>query len=261
LAVFIVILTVPLGFLIMRRIVEPVNELAGAVASFASGNLSARSTVRRRDEIGKLADGFNRMADQHQRNHEQLVTLNAELEERVHQRTRQLHELAARDPLTALYNRRHFAEVLVSRFHEARRYGTPLSCLMMDLDDFKLVNDNFGHHTGDELLLVAANTITGQLRASDMAARFGGDEFVVLLPQTATSRAELLGARIAEKLTAAVREKLPHLRMSMSVGVSGLEDLDSDDPEELIRSADRAMYTAKAEGKNRIVSTAVAAVG
>ena len=260
LAIFVVILTVPLGFLIVRGIVEPVNDLAVTMETFAAGDLSARSRVRRGDEIGKLAQAFNRMADLHERNHAQLVSLNAELEERVQHRTRQLHELAARDPLTGLYNRRHLGEVLANRFHEARRYRTPLSCLMVDLDDFKKVNDMFGHHAGDQLLVLTAQTIAGQLRASDVAARYGGDEFVVLLPQTTIRRAQMLSARISEKLSDALREELPHVRLSMSIGVSGLAEVDSDDPDALLRAADRALYAAKSEGKARVVTAAPVAV-
>lgn len=258
-AILIAIVTVPLAFLIVRHIVEPTNELSRVTDAFASGNLSARSGVRRRDEIGKLANAFNHMADLHERNHNQLVALNAELEERVSRRTQQLRELASRDPLTGLYNRRHFNEVLTRRLAEARRYDTPLSCLMLDLDDFKGTNDTHGHQVGDELLVLTGLTVTSQLRAADVAARFGGDEFVVLLPQTTSQRARTLSERIAEKLAAGVREQLPHVRLTLSIGISSLQNVDSDDPDDLIRAADRALYAAKSEGKNRIVTAAVGA--
>ena len=256
-AILIAIVTVPLGFLIVRRIVEPIDELSSVTDAFASGNLSTRSRVRRRDEIGKLAAAFNRMADLHERNHNQLVALNVELEERVSRRTQQLRELAARDPLTGLYNRRHFNEVLTRRLAEARRYNTPLSCLMVDLDDFKDTNDTHGHQVGDELLILTALTISSQLRAADVAARFGGDEFVVLLPQTTLRRAQALGERIAEKLVDGVHEQLPHVKLTLSIGVSEQQEVDSDDPENLIQAADQALYTAKSEGKNRIVTAAI----
>jgi len=198
------------------------------------------------------------MADLHERNHNQLVALNAELEERVNRRTQQLRELAARDPLTGLYNRRHFNDVLAHRLAEARRYNSPLSCLMLDLDNFKETNDTHGHQVGDELLILTALTISSQLRAADVAARYGGDEFVVLLPQTTPQRACTLTERIAGKLTEGVRNQLPHVKLTLSIGISSLQDADSDDPDDLIRAADRALYTAKAEGKNRIVAPAPA---
>jgi len=251
-AILIAIVTVPLGFFIVRYIVEPINELSDVTNDFASGNLSARSRVRRSDEIGKLAGAFNHMADLHERNHTQLVSLNAELEERVGRRTQQLRELASRDPLTGLYNRRHFSEVLTRRLAEARRYDTPLSCLMLDLDDFKQANDTHGHQAGDELLILTALTISSQLRAADVAARFGGDEFVVLLPQTTLHRAHTLSERISEKLSIGVREQLPRVKLTLSIGISSLDEADVDDPEDLIRAADRALYAAKSDGKNRI---------
>ncbi|MFH0982332.1 MAG: diguanylate cyclase [Planctomycetota bacterium] len=253
-AILVAIVTVPLGFIIVRRIVEPINELSDVTRAFANDDLSVRSRVRRRDEIGRLAEAFNHMADLHERSHEQLVALNAELEERVNRRTRQLHELASRDPLTGLYNRRHFNEVLAHRLAEARRYGTPLSCLMLDLDDFKSTNDTHGHQVGDKLLILTALTISSQLRAADVAARYGGDEFVVLLPQTTAERAHLLSERIAERLALGVREQLPQGKLTLSIGISSLPELDCDEPENLIRVADRALYTAKSDGKDRIVT-------
>ncbi|MCP4592159.1 MAG: diguanylate cyclase [bacterium] len=253
-AILLAILTVPSGFILVRRIVEPINELSGVTDDFASGDLSARSHVRRTDEVGNLALAFNRMADLHERNHNQLVALNAELEERVNRRTRQLRELASRDPLTGLYNRRHFDEVLSRRFAEARRYSTPLSCLMVDLDNFKSINDTHGHQVGDELLVLTGLTISSQLRAADVAARFGGDEFVVLLPQTTRRRAQTLSRRIAEKLASTVHTQLPEVTLTLSIGISSLEYVESDDPNDLVRTADEALYAAKTDGKNRIVA-------
>ena len=99
-AILIGIVTVPLGIIIVRRIVEPIDELSTVTDEFARGNLSVRSRVHRGDEIGRLAMAFNHMADLHEQNHAQLVALNSDLEDRVNRRTRQLHELASRDPLT-----------------------------------------------------------------------------------------------------------------------------------------------------------------
>jgi diguanylate cyclase (GGDEF)-like protein len=127
---------------------------------------------------------------------------------------------------------------------------------MIDLDGFKAVNDAFGHQIGDELLILAANTIGSQLRSADVAARFGGDEFIVLLPQTEADRARVLCERIIEQFAADVREQLPNVRTSMSVGIASLPSLDIKNPEVLIRAADHAMYEAKAAGKDRIVLAA-----
>jgi diguanylate cyclase (GGDEF)-like protein len=226
---------------------------------FSKGELDVRGPKGRRDEIGRLAMAFNRMADQHQQSHDRIVRLNAELEQRVAHRTRQLRELAAREPLTGLYNRRHFGEVLERSFAEALRYDNDLSCIMLDLDDFKNVNDAFGHQVGDELLVFMATTIMSQLRAADIPARVGGDEFVVLLPQTGVDRAYVLGERIVEKFTHEGTECFPQLRVGVSVGVAGLRTEGVVDTESLIRSADRALYEAKAAGTNVVVAAPDAA--
>lgn len=245
---------IPLGFLLVRRIVAPLDGIAGAMLRFSEGRLDVRSPVSRRDEIGRLADAFNRMADQHQHTHERIVRLNAELEERVAFRTQQLRELASREPLTGLYNRRHFNEMLERRFAEASRYGTDLSCLMIDLDEFKAANDAFGHQVGDELLVLCAGTIVGQLRTADLAARYGGDEFIILLPQTDADRARILADRIVERFTHDVGERFPTVCVSMSVGIASLQSLEPKDAESLIRFADRALYDAKKGGKNIIIT-------
>jgi len=247
-----VVVAIPLGFLLVRRIVSPLEALASAMLRFSEGDLSVRSPVHRRDELGKLADTFNRMADQHERAHERAVRLNVELERRVAQRTRQLRELAARDPLTGLFNRRRFGEALHHALAEAQRYNNELSCVMADLDAFKRVNDRFGHQVGDEILISTASTISSQLRTTDVAARFGGDEFVVLLTQTGASDAYVLGQRIAEKFASDVAERYPQIEVGISIGIASLRSADVSDAESLLRAADRAMYRAKAAGTNLV---------
>ncbi len=244
---------IPLGFFMVRRVVAPVESLADTMMRCAQGNLSVRSEVNRRDEIGSLARAFNRMADQHQQTHERIVRLNAELEERVTFRTQQLRELASRDPLTGLFNRRYFNEVLERRFSEAMRYESDLTCIMLDLDEFKAANDAFGHHVGDELLVLTSATILSQLRNADVAARYGGDEFIVLLPQTDAEQAHTLAERIVLKFTRDALQRFPKVAVAMSLGIASLHGLQNKDAESLIRAADHAMYDAKAAGKRRIV--------
>lgn len=250
---------IPLGFLLIRRIVGPLEGLSQAMLSFSLGKLDVRSPIRRRDELGRLAQAFNQMADQHQQTHLRIVRLNAELEERVAYRTHQLRELASRDPLTGLYNRRYFSEVLQRCYAEAVRYRTDLSCIMIDLDDFKSANDAFGHQVGDQVLQLAAGTIVGQLRTADVAARYGGDEFILLLPQTDADRAHVLGGRIVERFNSELDERVPGSSVRMSMGIASLSTLESDNAEALIRGADHALYMAKTAGKNRIVMAGSAA--
>jgi diguanylate cyclase (GGDEF)-like protein len=241
-----------LGFLVIRRIVAPLDGLAHAMVQFSHGRLDVRSPVIRRDEVGRLATAFNQMADQHQQTHQRMRRLNAELEERVAHRTQQLRELASREPLTGLYNRRYFNDTIERRFAEAMRYGDDLSCLMIDLDEFKKANDTFGHQVGDELLILTARTLLGQLRSADVAARFGGDEFVILLPQTDCDRAKALAERIIERFTADLSDRFPDVRVSMSIGIASLHQTHATEAELLVKAADHALYDAKTAGKNKL---------
>jgi len=254
------LVAIPLGLLLIRRIVWPLEELAAVMLRFSEGQWDVRSHIRRHDEIGRLSETFNRMAEQHKEKHERILRLNAELDKRVAYRTQQLRELASREPLTGLYNRRYFQEALQQSFSEALRYESDLSCVMIDLDDFKAVNDAFGHHIGDEVLMTTAGTIISQLRSADVAARFGGDEFVLLLPHTPIDRARVLAERIVEKFREDVAARLPQVRVGMSVGIANLQSLEEVNAESLIRSADQALYEAKAAGSNRIVTSGAAAI-
>jgi diguanylate cyclase (GGDEF)-like protein len=258
----VIVIAIPLGFMLVRQIISPLEDVAQAMRRFSTGELDVRSAIRRRDEIGRLAETFNKMADEHQKAHENLTRFNTELEDRVARRTLQLRELASRDSLTGLYNRRHFNELLQTRLAEALRYNSELTCVMIDLDNFKTVNDVFGHQVGDDLLMIASSAVKQELRASDVAARFGGDEFIILLPQTDVQQAHVLVNRIAERFRRECAVRCPRVPIGMSIGAASLRSLRQLDATGLVRAADDALYRAKAAGKNCIVSSAapVAAV-
>jgi diguanylate cyclase (GGDEF)-like protein/PAS domain S-box-containing protein len=166
----------------------------------------------------------------------------------------QLRYLASRDGLTDLYNRRRFEEELALAASGARRYGTPGALLVLDLDNFKDVNDTLGHGTGDQLIRSIAAVFRARLRDSDVLARLGGDEFAVLLPHADGEQAR----RVADDLLEAVRhfdmvDGGQRVRVTTSIGgvlLGGYELLSGD---ELLSMADRAMYQAKDEGRDRVV--------
>jgi diguanylate cyclase (GGDEF)-like protein len=270
LAVGITLLMVPVGYEVVRNLVGPLRQIGEAARAFSIGKLDARVPLKRRDEIGELAGAFNGMADNLAGSHNRLIKLNTELEDRVLQRTealgeanKRLQETASRDSLTGLYNRRHFNELLERLFAESSRYQTDLTCMMIDLDNFKRVNDSLGHHAGDLLLKMTAEVLLACIRESDLAVRYGGDEFVVLLPRTSPGDARASAKRILDVFTKTLTERMPEASIvSLSIGLASREEDRPPEPMHLVQLADEALYLAKAGGKNRItVVRAVAAGG
>lgn len=153
-------------------------------------------------------------------------------------------EMAIIDGLTGLYNRRHLDEVLLREIERAKRYRQPLALLMLDIDDFKKYNDTHGHLAGDKLLKDLARFLLNAVRAADMVFRYGGEEFIVLLPHTFKQEA----VEVAKRILNLERQKMP---MTISIGLAYLLDevLSKD---ELIEQADSALYQAKRLGKKQI---------
>ncbi len=165
-----------------------------------------------------------------------------------------LHRLATTDYLTDLTNRRHFAGELERCFGEATRYEFDLTCVMMDLDHYKSLNDTLGHQMGDKILVATARAIRATLRASDVAARYGGDEFVLLLPHTSIDLAITVTQRIRDQV-AAWRARYTHVGRELTLSM-GLANLHRDGPasaDALVCMADQALYAAKQAGRNRLV--------
>ena len=171
-------------------------------------------------------------------------------DETEEQWARRLADGALRDALTGVYNRRYLAERVLGEVEASRRFGEPLSLLLMDIDHFKRVNDTHGHGAGDEVLRVVSRTIGDSLRRSDTLARYGGEEFVVLARGTslpgATRLAERLRAKVAD--TTCIVERA--LRVTISIGVAELTAVDTD--KALLERADAALYDAKDSGRNRV---------
>lgn len=183
-------------------------------------------------------------------------TLN-ELKEKnvqLEQSLQRVEEVAATDPLTGLYNRRHFGKVLEQLFAEAQRYDKDLSCVMIDLDGFKQLNDKFHHQTGDQILMMAGKVISANMRKMDVAARYGGDEFILLLPHADPDEAAGVAGRIHDEYRQASKAMLQAAAgLTMSIGVGSLRGDRPASADQLVTRADSAVYRAKAEGRNRIV--------
>jgi len=255
----VLMLVTPGTLVVTRHIVSPLNQLARVARALANGIMDARAPVTSRNEIGQLARSFNLMASRITQSQMELLQLAAELEQRVEERTRELEDLASKDPLTGLHNRRYFGEVVAREFAAAERYGSDLACLMFDLDHFKQINDRLGHRTGDEVLITLARSIVSELRSSDVAARFGGDEFIILLPQTSAAAARSLADRIVRTFVHQVIQQSPQVPASLSVGIASLATTRAHSAEALINAADRALYAAKNQGRSCMVEAPCAA--
>ncbi|MCB1560630.1 MAG: sensor domain-containing diguanylate cyclase, partial [Xanthomonadales bacterium] len=165
-----------------------------------------------------------------------------------------LRTQSIRDPLTGLFNRRYLEESLLRELSRCERRGRPLSLLMLDLDRFKRFNDQHGHDGGDAVLMRFAHTLSSNSRHEDIACRFGGEEFTLILPETsavdAIRRAESIRQLIAEMTVTHDGSTLP--AVTVSIGVSTFPD-DGADTAALLRAADAALYRAKQQGRNRVV--------
>jgi diguanylate cyclase (GGDEF)-like protein len=175
----------------------------------------------------------------------------------------QTRENSVRDQLTGCFNRAYAIDSLGTELQRARRSGRPLSVMMFDVDKLKKVNDNYGHLTGDLLLATVAAQLTATLRASDIKCRWGGDEFLIVLPDTPRSGAEHAGASLTREVSALlVPTSSRPINPTISVGVAVAENGECD-PMALVGRADEALYKAKQTGRNRFVvaQSSVRAVG
>src|SRR4051794_12307365 len=191
-----------------------------------------------------------------------LIKEKEELRRQLEEKNAQLEQMAATDALTGVYNRRHFSRVIDQLFAEAQRYDKDLSCVMIDLDGYKQLNDSFGHQIGDQLLVMAGKVISANMRRMDVAARYGGDEFVLLLPHATPEEATLAAQRIRDEFRQASGTILRReTGVSMSVGIGSLVRNRPSGADQLVALADAALYRAKELGRDRIEAADFCAIG
>lgn len=171
-----------------------------------------------------------------------------ELQDNLAQKNKLLQELCRRDSLTSLYNHAYFSEIGEHEFRRAQRYGSDLACILLDIDDFKTINDTYGHPCGDRVLTELAVRLRKSVRDVDVVARYGGEEFAVLLPMASARHAQVVAERIRRTIASKPFEgKLP---ITVSLGLATLLENRPGSLQDLVEFADRALYVAKRHGKN-----------
>jgi diguanylate cyclase (GGDEF)-like protein len=251
------VILVVLAILVVRTIVRPITLLRTQAREIIQGiqalPMERRTTatpyvlpkinIHTGDEIEDLAGTFYEMTGVLERTRRFLA-----------ETTHRLEEMAIRDELTGLYNRRHVLEELKAEFSRSVRFSLPLSCMEIDLDYFKDVNDRYGHQAGDRVLRQISELFQKSFRAPDILARIGGEEFLAVLPQTdpqgALAKAELLRDQVAQHLFTIDFGRT--IRMTISIGVAVYPDARIHNVDHLVKMADDALYQSKRDGRNRV---------
>lgn len=251
-----------LAWRVTGHLTRPLHRIAVAARELRAGRLDTpMPVVHSPREVQELSQALAEMTASLVSHERELESANRELEQRVAERTSELtrvteslrlanvrlERLAHRDPLTGLPNRRSLTDTLHAEVRRHRRSGQALTLALADVDHFKRVNDTHGHATGDAVLRAVAQALVGGCRVTDLVGRFGGEEFLLLMPET-----DLSGARVAcEKLRARVQAMTGPVPVTMSFGVVSPAQYFST-MEEALNAADQALYRAKAEGRNRV---------
>jgi phosphoserine phosphatase RsbU/P len=235
-------------------ILTPITQLTQAATQIASGNLHSRLPEPRSDEVGKLTIAFSQMA-------EKVASHRSLLEKAVDERTSELlsanHALALiseKDELTGLGNRRMLLSRLKMQDTDGRKPPErgELTLALLDIDHFKHINDTYGHEAGDAVLVKLAQTIREQVRSTDIVGRWGGEEFLMILPGSAIEDSKQVMQRLLESIASMPIEYGPHiLHIKASIGLARLKP--SETVHALIQRADQALYEAKDTGRNRLV--------
>jgi diguanylate cyclase (GGDEF)-like protein len=256
------------GMLQMLIVFTLIGMVAGAWVIWDLGRIVARMAAlmasegalsgfeRRQDEVGTLMTSFNKMRLTIEQQAAEINTFSTRLDaayKELDATNARLKETSFKDDVTGLYNRRFFSLRLEEELSRYRRFNHPVSVVLLDLDGFKAVNDDFGHTVGDETLREIAQILMKHSRGINVVSRYGGDEFAVLLVETSKAGARLYADRIRE-----VVSKYPFSHgkvVTASFGVASLPDDEAGTAEDLFRAADEALYTAKRAGKNQVAAT------
>lgn len=230
------------NYAINRLVLNPISQLDQAMDLIEKGENPSKLIKRNGEgEVGRLIRRFMQMA-------QTILDSRRELEQKVQDRTAALERLTQIDPLTELYNRRGMTERMDEKINRANRENNQIGLLLLDIDWFKELNDTGGHAAGDDALKVVANVIKTTIRSYDLAARWGGDEFLILL-QPADDQTV---AQLAERLRSAIATyTFTKEKISISASIGGCLSSEGEQIDDLLQNADQALYKAKALGRNR----------
>lgn len=248
-----------LAYRLSNRFSTPIEDLAKAAYAVQKGktdvNFEQKTSIR---EIRGLSQSLKSMTETLLLQKKQLIESNLNLEEKVQARTyelevanEELEKLSHFDFLTGLHNRRKFSEYVEYLFKQSKRNQQPYTVMMIDIDYFKKVNDNYGHEMGDHVLKKIAQILTDSIRQTDFVARLGGEEFIVVLPSTTLEGANLVAEKIRQSVERATIIENHSLTISIGISVASEHDLKANDT---VLRADKCLYLAKEQGRNRIVS-------
>ncbi|MFA5087398.1 MAG: sensor domain-containing diguanylate cyclase [Candidatus Omnitrophota bacterium] len=229
--------------------------LINEFSALLEGKTFFEAEFKSRTIQGVLYDVFMKVSlpDEHKKTFSRVVVTMQDISERK-RLERYLRRIAQLDSLTKLYNHNTINQRLEAEFIRAKRYGSSLSCMMIDLDHFKIINDEYGHQKGDRIIYQVASTLKSSIRQVDIIGRYGGDEFLVILPETKAQNARMAALRIQQIFTQKqfLISKGTSIRIALSIGISGFPEKGVKASRDMVARADKAMYQAKNAGRNRI---------
>jgi diguanylate cyclase (GGDEF)-like protein len=244
------------GMLAGAYVIWDLGRIFAGMGAVMASETAMSGFERRRDEVGTIMSSFNKMLLTIEQQAAEINTFATRLDaayKELESTNARLKETSFKDEVTGLYNRRFFSLRLEEELSRYRRFNHPVSVVLLDLDGFKAVNDEFGHTVGDDTLREVAQILMKHSRGINVVSRYGGDEFAVLLVETSKAGAQLYADRIRQ-----IIEGYPfsHRRpITASFGIASLPDDEATTSENLIRAADEALYAAKRAGRNQVAAT------
>jgi len=242
----------PIIVFLSNMIINPIYELVKQINKIKDRNYEGIVDIEAKtSEVKLLLMAFKEMASSIFEYQSSLETMVDERTKELKAKNEELKKLSITDKLTNIYNRAKLDSVLTSKFAKSKRYGTNFCVALLDIDLFKEVNDNFGHQIGDDVLVEVAQILQNNIRNTDTLGRFGGEEFLIICPNTDLNGAKTLAININQAVKTHTFKTYPN-RLTISIGVASFNE-NLIKPEDIISNADKALYKAKKSGRDRVI--------